>query len=396
MLYTLNEFVNTFVQYGASWDSILFVLIYGGIALLCIPCIIKRQSIISPIVFLCFATAFFFAIALGLNGGADAKKNFVPFFLYVFPFLLLGQAILDYKDLEKKIISACWYIVIAVSFWTINTVFFSQSGVYVAYMNMAYCFLPFSVLTTYLLFVQFNFWRLLFFLVTLSNQILWGTRGPIVLLLIFISICILLSPHVKALFKVVFFSFCVICLIVLPALFYGVSESIDSQLSDLGIINSGIKKLMYEDLSDGRNDLNSSIFALLKDNILFGEGVYSDRYALDTYAHNIFLEFCLDFGIPIALFLFIGFFLRVIYCFRSIQFSDFRFYLLSVSIIMGIGKLLFSSSYLEEPYFFFMIGLVFNKSLYNINFNSNSNHFESLSAHEESCQTSLLQDKVLE
>ena len=80
---------------------------------------------------------------------------------------------------------------------------------------------------------------------------------------------------------------------------------------------------------------------------------------LDTvyiYAHNIFVEIWLEFGILAGTGLIIVLLAVLLYPFKKkIKFENIIFYTMLLSIV--IGKLLLSNSWIQEPLFYLLIGL---------------------------------------
>lgn len=361
LLYSFNQFVNVFIQYGASWDSAIFILSYLVLALVCIPEVFKRQTFYSVLFTVLFIIIFLFSIVFHLDGSNYAKSNLLTFFTCVFPFFYLGQAIIDFDDLGKKIHKYSYYVLIATTFWTYTVVFVANYGERTAYMSISYAFLPFTLFFIHYSFCKTSFVKIFSLILAMTNHILWGTRGPIVLCLIFFIIYLLLNQRINFLLSILIVS--LLCIVIWTYFFTAIDSAYDF-FNEMGLRNGGIIKL-YErdDLSDGRNDLNTIMISLIKNNWVVGEGIYSERPYLGTYSHNIIFEFFCDYGIIISALCFLLFVTHIALCFSSISIFSFKFGLLMVSLFLGIGKLLFSGSYLDEHYFFFLLGLIYNPFL---------------------------------
>ena len=100
---------------------------------------------------------------------------------------------------------------------------------------------------------------------------------------------------------------------------------------------------------------------IILNNLLFGKGLFGDREALrivsgvTTYVHNIFLEIWIDFGLIFGTFFIIAvLFLLIRGLFnRNTNCRN----LVCYFIPMGFIKLFVSGSYLQEPFFFILMGI---------------------------------------
>lgn len=125
-----------------------------------------------------------------------------------------------------------------------------------------------------------------------------------------------------------------------------------------------------KDISSGRNIIYIQTIETIKENFLFGSGIFGYIGKIDYrnvngtfYPHNIFLEILLHFGIIgfIVFFIIIFFTVRKIYFERKKGYKIDNIYF--VSIILSL-KLLLSNSYLMEMWFWFALLIPFNRSYY--------------------------------
>ena len=107
--------------------------------------------------------------------------------------------------------------------------------------------------------------------------------------------------------------------------------------------------------SSGRFDIYLRALDAIKEKPLLGYGLFGDRIALrNTYVHNLFLEFCLDFGIPIGLTLGVTYLLRL---FRGLKAKHTQ-RLTSIVGLFASGMLLTSTTYLERGAFWIALGIM--------------------------------------
>lgn len=135
---------------------------------------------------------------------------------------------------------------------------------------------------------------------------------------------------------------------------------------------SGISSRSMEMLSDdtffedaARNSIRTAIWRGVTENPL-GYGLYGDRYVCAKYyqggaeySHNIVYEFIADFGIVLGSVLLIVIIISIVKIYRKQRTTDIGFVLLFL-IPDGLLKLLFSNSFLMNPTFFIIIGILFS------------------------------------
>ena len=116
------------------------------------------------------------------------------------------------------------------------------------------------------------------------------------------------------------------------------------------------------DGSSGRLWFYEKALNLFSENMLFGHGIF--RYTIKTgsfYAHNIFLDILVQGGIILMiLFLFVmfSFFKKL----HKILKYDSKSNVILIFVIYSFTLLLFSGTYLQDPFFWFSLAYVFNYS----------------------------------
>ena len=358
--YALNELVNKYIQYGAWWDSALCTGVYAVVTLMALPNILKRQRTVSLVLLFIAGLVFLGTIGLGLDGAKEASSNMVSYFMSCFSFMFVGIAIQDFDEFDHPLDIVTRIITIAAIIWIAIVVFQINRGRRVAYMNISYCVLPASLFRIYYYFRDRGYKNLIWMIACILCHIIWGTRGPILFTLVFLALCIILNNRNKkgALAAILL----VLVGLVIYHYFFEILMWMNTIFIRMGLQNGGIIKLLTEeDLLDGRGGLFSQIIPYVNQHFVFGGGIFSDRTIIGGYAHLLPLELICDFGVFPGGVLFI-FLLIVIVKKAAIikDFTDIRWAILWVAIISGFGKLFISGSYLEEPYFYFLIGLLSN------------------------------------
>ena len=106
---------------------------------------------------------------------------------------------------------------------------------------------------------------------------------------------------------------------------------------------------------NGRNKISEIIIRGIKQKPWTGYGMAGDRLFGVVYAHNLALELCVSYGIPIGGSILVGIVLLIIN--KLYRDEENGYLILILACGNGFSKLCFSSSYLLEYLFFFMIGL---------------------------------------
>ena len=195
------------------------------------------------------------------------------------------------------------------------------------------------------------------------TMFLCGSRGPVAIATIFFFVDFM--RYSKNLYQkmILFVLFAIVCVIYQTSVYDLWLVSLDEYLKSKGFTIASLQKVLYyTDMSNGRNDVFSYGVQLIKDSPIVGYGIYYDR-GLYSYVHNFVLEVLIDFGLIIGCIicvLVVVCSIKMIrYCMKTNKSS------LSIALILilfNLGKLMVSSSYLNEPLFWFFIGLSYKCS----------------------------------
>lgn len=358
MLYSINEVVNRFIQYGAWWDSAFVMGVFIIVLLIGMPTIAGRQDYRTILFTLCVLALFGVTIFLNTDGAIFAKNNLVSFFIQTFPAIYLGYAVKEFEHLERVLILLARVVTVAVLIWCILVIgAVNDDEVLQSYMAMSYSFLPCCMICTYSAFKEKNITNILFFVLSLVLVVILGTRGPMLFACIFVCLCILRYSSQRN--RV----FICIGLLVSVGIFVYYFMDIVQWLYDFslerGIRNNGLHKILYaKDITNGRTDLYAVCIEKLKDAPILGRGIYADRKYIGGYVHLLPLELCLNFGLVIGTILFIALMGRCFYVLSKSDQNDIKWLLIISAFFIGVCKLFASGSYLEEPYFYLLIGIL--------------------------------------
>ena len=286
--------------------------------------------------------------------GSTVLQDVLPkFFIGVFAFRIHREQTLKVLNLIS-VITVWFYAGYMIVYYTMegNTL---QGGD----MHAAYMLLPHVCMTFYSMIRKANLWNLAGVIIGAVCLLFLGNRGSLLCLGMFSVFTILFSGRLKRPLL-----FMILSIIVLVALFsFGILDFLYEFAEEKGFSLRIFEKLESGDITyaSGRDKLSQRIMEYISLYPMMGMGIFSDRrVAGGLYAHNFFLEIAIHFGlilgslfILIILALFIVAFLYL----RKKEALSVGFY--SVLIFSFFVKLLLSSSYIVEPYFFFTVGYAY-------------------------------------
>lgn len=264
--------------------------------------------------------------------------------------LLVGSFEFDYRYCYKygQILAYVCFVTSALFLWLTPYKFLMS-------MRFGYAMLP-SVLWFLLVFIEKKSrFDLLLFLAGLFTLVAWGSRGTLLVVLIFLLLYLLKER------KKLFAALVIVTIPLLTVLRNYVLELLDaiSDLTHARKINKLIIMLDDDeeiDTSSGRDAIYDHCIDLIQLNP-FGNGVgfwTKDPVMHGLFPHNVFLHVGTEFGI-------IGMAVLVIVLIYAMKkMFDFKgsfFYLLVFFFSIMFGRLMVSSMYWARPEFWFFIGL---------------------------------------
>ncbi len=229
-------------------------------------------------------------------------------------------------------------------------------------MAHSYAMLTYTCLIYYYYIVKNNKIDLIFLIIGYSLILFMGSRGPFILLNLFLISGIILFSQKNYRNKFIRLVFIFIVSLIIYLLFDQILELSLNLSNDLGLSSRVLEKMtdrtVFQD--DGRNDIYESMITALKSRLWTGYGLAGDRYLIDSYSHNIFIELIISFGIIIGPILILILLITIVKSFYKQRLNPKGIILLVLLFSGGFFKLIWSGSYLTEPYFFLMIGLMLN------------------------------------
>lgn len=193
-----------------------------------------------------------------------------------------------------------------------------------------------------------------------------GARGAALALLVELILILLLkrNSHLK---KILGISILSICILVIVVFYNNILDLVGNWLNISELDSRTLELLLkpMDDISSGRFDIQ---IYLLKDWTILGKGLYGDRVLLKSsllfgkdaaYAHNLFVEWIVDFGVVAGGMLSCTFIILLINAMKNKK-NDVWPYII-VFVPTGFIHLMFSGSYLNQsPSFYILLGLCVN------------------------------------
>lgn len=230
-------------------------------------------------------------------------------------------------------------------------------------MYTAYNVLPSVIYLTYYASCKNNkiYWGVA--VVAAAFLFIFGTRGPVLCVVAYWAALIIKKitelKSYKKIFLIALVFVVVIFLIVREDLFNYALSVVAKMFGRLGFSTRIFEIFLSGDMvtSRGREALARATLQAIAENPVLGYGLTGDRHLFGIYPHNFILEIWCHFGVIVGtLILFVLFSLAILALWKSRKNINAFNFVLMLSV-MVFGKLLMSSSYTVEPYFYFMIGL---------------------------------------
>lgn len=192
---------------------------------------------------------------------------------------------------------------------------------------------------------------------------IFGTRGPILCFIVFLFAFLLhrtITYRKRSNYLLLFIAFIlliVFCvyddlLINIASLAANIFEKFgfSTRIFDFFISGDATTSL-------GREYLQKQAIEAILANPIKGYGFTGDQYLLGVYCHNIFLELWCHFGIVAGSLIILALAILTVTALAKCRSNKKVFFFCVMLVSMIYVKLLLSSSYTLEPYFYFMIGV---------------------------------------
>jgi hypothetical protein len=230
-----------------------------------------------------------------------------------------------------------------------------------SYMSFSYDIMPAAIICTYFGLTRKSYIEIIMGIICITEIIIFGARGTVVAYALFLILLILFG------FKKINWLIVAMVSILSTASYLFLSNKIliYNFISFLNI-NYHIKsrtldQILTNKITDdsGRSIIQQPLLDALYNNWFTGLGIGSDRGITGGYAHNVFIEILIDFGVIFgsAIFIYLGYILykMLIKC-KDPSWKG----IFIIFASMAFGELLFSSSFWFDSNFFvaFLIAFI--------------------------------------
>lgn len=383
-LFIYTNFINNIFNYfgfnGFIYDTFVCIVISVYFIFKGLKVVIKNLKLRHLIIYIIFlfiylSTFFLFPKNTRYMFSSIGDIFYNPFynlFIFSLPFFFFIQYIGDFKIFIKVFYN---FSTIAILFILSSFYFFPASYNYSGnYMVLSYNLLIPVCFQIYIFSKSKNLINLILIILSISTIFLFGSRGTLVCIILYLMIVFLRNNLINTKKTIFFLSVFSMSFIIFVWNFNKVEEETIKTLINLNIESRTVSKIINSNFFEesGRNVIREVILNKIDDKILYGYGLYGDRvlteqlYAFDTfgsyyslsstYSHNILLELMVNFGL-IGFLIFIYILIKYLKTILNTS-INLKNDLIVIFGISGLIKLLFSGSYLNEPYFYLMIGLI--------------------------------------
>ena len=291
-------------------------------------------------------------------------SDYVKTFLFCCIPMILAGSVIDIEKYQGFIYkTSCLYTVVLfvyVARYYIGTLnLYSTDSMDI--MGFAYYSMPTLLIIVYNYFKDKRLSNLLFLVLGALYLLICGTRGPILCLLVFGIFCVIMEIKNGSSIKKLWIVFLLVVAIVILINMRSIVLMLYPIFQRNGFSTRFFSTIINEGSLgglNGRENIYETMMRHINSHAVMGGGFMEERTALRGYAHNLALETLNSFGIPIGSVLLIALLCLIIYSFVKTKSTAYKYYIAAYACIPFV-KLMFSSSFLQEPSLYILIGICF-------------------------------------
>ncbi len=362
--HTILKFATEFIErlpFISRFSGYIVPFLFISLFLLSWPYIIRRVRIPDMLFALSVVLVVVMTLLIYPDSSSYINVELWRIFGLAVPLYFVG-VIYDHEETKQDLF---WASLIGVAAMFVYQLYVLRSGRVLETENMsaAYNILPSVMYLIYWAITNKGIKNWIIAFCASSMAFIFGTRGPIFAIVIFLLIgitykSIKIKNSVLKIF-IILFIFAMAIYIIYGDAIINLAMYLSKIFGEVGFSTRIFDFLIEEQIaeSDGREKLYEITALAIKQKPLIGYGFMGDRYVTDGhYAHNLILEFVCSFGIlfgGLASVLSITVPLVAITRSRGTNVS----WMLTMLVCMMFMKLFVSSSYVFEANFFFLLGL---------------------------------------
>ena len=340
--------------------SVLWIIgIYFSLSLF-----FKSLRLIDIVAYLALISFYYLSPSIYPNTRFFVERTFSIFALNTFPFYFLALIIDFRRDKRAFTIISKLQLSLTAFFILLSLLRLINSSATGEQMWLSYSILFPTMFLYYIYSGTKKLLDLLFFLLGVALILMFGTRGPLLCLIIFLLAFLFFNYRHNAVMTInllivigVFYIF--LHPIVVVLMFLTRSVGLSTRIFE-SFFND---ELFNYEKSSGRDDIHELLWnRVVNDRGGIGYGLGSDRLLGRNgteYAHNLIYEVWMNFGLYIGSLLLILFVFFIVKTFRKVYVSD-KFNLFLILLMWSVGHLMLSGSYLQDFQVYFFVGYCVN------------------------------------
>lgn len=350
---------------GTMTDELEWCIVLAPI-LLSLPKLWKRIKTSDHIFVFACLICYLLNIQLFPQNADVLVNRLFSFSLLTLPYYYIGVTL----DI-KRFYNFFYYIsVVAVFMCAFYELLYAQSASYTGdvdtseyNMELAYSILPHVLMVSWRALKSFVILNIAPMLLGLMLLLSFGTRGPVICAIVFIAIYLLFIRPSK--YQKTMRIITVTCAVYAMSFLDQFMTFMQLMTFQLGMSTRIFDKYFEGGLGDslGRDYIRETLLRELSiDNSLFGHGVLGSYPYVNTYPHNIVLEFLFSFGwvwgiaiLFCIVYIIAKMLINTHQCEINVTFGI-------ILVIASILKLCFSSTFVDDALFFMLLGYCVNSS----------------------------------
>lgn len=366
---SLNSAIGSIIKFffGAQFKLGTYVIyaIYYLVMLYALYKNIRRISVSTFAITVFMIISFMLSISLNpitpyvWTSFGDIVEN--PMYLFLF-YGFLGLYLAQYlKDMDLLCSYLDKFTLATIMLALVQYMIALQSDLPPQYMVFSYNLLFPATYFSLRCMSNFGLKRLLGTAIGAGLILIAGCRGALVCYMVAILLYVIFSGGVFRIQKVISILLLLLAIVVISIFWDEILDVAIKLLESMNIDSRTLTMLSEQSFFDdsGRADIQKTI----RDNIGFlPKGLYYDRIAANgSYAHNLFLELAIQYGILLGGLIIVWLCYHVVQSVFAVSKNPTARVVLYSLIASGLMRLMFSGSYLlNEPGFWLLIGLMLN------------------------------------
>ncbi len=375
--YNVNRIFNTVLENPVVWDSAIIGILTAFFMLLGTATALKKLQRREFLLVVFITMAWFLSYILNEDCRRLLSGSFFsPVLIYGSCGIICISHFTDWKKFQSvsmpfTMLGLLTFFIL--SYLNINGDITDQMGI--GYMSFSYNNLVFVISAFWLAIHKKNimFWGIA--PVAMVILMVTGSRGALLCVLVYLLLELMLSKNTNIAVKLLFF-------VIAALVFFNIEfimGKIATVLDEYGYHSRTVEKFFEGTLQDdsGRGDILKCSWEVVLENPIFGYGMAGSMPMLfekingikpigtqGTYAHNLFMDLLMHFGIFLGGFICIWLIYHLIKAYLKSR-SKKVYNILFVFASLTLPKLMITGTYLYDPEFFILLGLILNLSYEN-------------------------------